>query len=38
MPSRFIAETGVLPAWMRLVPSAIALPPSRIAPRSHSDR
>ncbi len=38
VPSRFIGDTSWLPAWMRLVPSAMALPPSSTAPRSHSER
>jgi hypothetical protein len=38
VPSRFIGETSVLPACTRDVPSAMALPPSSTAPRSHSDR
>ncbi len=38
VPSRFIGETSVVPACTREVPSAMALPPSRTAPRSHSER
>ena len=38
VPSRFIGETSVDPACTRDVPSAMALPPSSSAPRSHSDR
>lgn len=32
VPNRFIGATSWAPAWMRLVPSAIALPPSSTAP------
>ncbi len=38
VPSRFIGDTSVVPACTRLVPSAMALPPSSTAPRSHNER
>ena len=38
VPSRFIGDTSVVPAWTRLVPSAMALPPRSTAPRSQSER
>jgi hypothetical protein len=38
VPSRFIGDTSWLPACTRLVPSAMALPPSNTAPRPHSER
>jgi hypothetical protein len=38
VPSRFIGDTSCEPACTRDVPSAMALPPSSSAPRSHSER
>ena len=38
VPSRFIGDTSMVPACTRLVPSAMALPPSSTAPRSHNER